>query len=84
MKLVNLDITALIALCSELTHGGCQKKFPDHLVLQRQVWPRPALRHDAGTTALTGGGGGVAISTEYVAVWMFVMGRNCKVNPDSV
>eukprot|EP00667_Euglena_gracilis_P011415 EG_transcript_11671 len=34
---VNFDVTALIALSSELTHGGCVKDFPQHPVLQHQA-----------------------------------------------
>eukprot|EP00668_Euglena_longa_P038489 GGOE01049501.1.p1 GENE.GGOE01049501.1~~GGOE01049501.1.p1 ORF type:complete len:422 (-),score=130.12 GGOE01049501.1:116-1345(-) len=37
VQLVNFDVTALIALSSELTHGGCVKDFPQHPVLQRQA-----------------------------------------------
>ena len=29
---VNLDVTTLIALVSELTHGGCWYKFPEPLI----------------------------------------------------
>ena len=29
---VNLDVTTLIALVSELTHGGCWYEFPEPLI----------------------------------------------------
>lgn len=47
VRRVNMDITALIALTSELTHGGCIKAFPGHPVLQRQAEDevrRPVLK----------------------------------------
>jgi len=34
---VNLDVTALVALTSELTHGGCTRSFPRNPVLQFQA-----------------------------------------------
>eukprot|EP01006_Ploeotia_vitrea_P037902 TRINITY_DN66186_c6_g6_i1.p1 TRINITY_DN66186_c6_g6~~TRINITY_DN66186_c6_g6_i1.p1 ORF type:complete len:518 (+),score=55.40 TRINITY_DN66186_c6_g6_i1:44-1597(+) len=37
ISIVNLDVTALIALTSELVHGGAVNDFPKHPVLQRQA-----------------------------------------------